>query len=79
MNKTSNRVTCPYCGYKMPLSIEEHANCNGVVLSCKGRNCKRVFELVVKDGVQFKVVKHFKLISPLSDSEFDTFDNFMVF
>lgn len=40
------KVTCPYCGYKMPLTYDpKTARCSGVFVRCKGRNCRKVFEI----------------------------------
>ena len=41
---------CPYCGAKSVI-IESNANCNGVNIKCS-RGCRKVFELVVKNGEQ---------------------------
>lgn len=39
------KVKCPYCGYEMPLTYSENAVCKDVFIRCKGRNCKKVFEI----------------------------------
>lgn len=46
------RVECPECGYSMPTRYSEEAECNGVMFSCKARNCHAVFELIIRDGKQ---------------------------
>lgn len=46
------KVKCPYCGYEMPLIITEKAVCQGIIVRCKGRNCKKTFEVRVKNGKQ---------------------------
>ena len=46
------RIKCPYCGYKMPLSLALDAESKGVFAICKGRNCGKIFEIKVKKGVQ---------------------------
>ncbi|MCO7147404.1 hypothetical protein NIA28_13700 [Coprococcus catus] len=54
VKKKMIRVECPECKYKMPLFFEETAECSGVMVSCKGRNCHARFELKIKDGKQIK-------------------------
>lgn len=49
-----HRVECPDCGYKMPIFFTDKADCNGVMISCKGRNCHSVFEVKIKYGKQIK-------------------------
>lgn len=48
------KVQCPYCGYKMPLTKNETAECNGIFVRCKGQKCKKVFEVKIKNGKQVK-------------------------
>lgn len=43
------KVKCPYCGYEMPMIYAENAMCRGVFIRCKGRNCKKVFEIKIED------------------------------
>ncbi len=52
--KQSLRVECPKCGYKMPIYYDETAECKGVTISCKGRNCHHVFEIKIEHGKQIK-------------------------
>jgi uncharacterized Zn finger protein len=42
------KIKCPYCGYAMPIEREEQATCKGVFVKCKGRNCGKVFEIIIK-------------------------------
>lgn len=49
-----NRVECPDCNYKMPIFFSDKAECTGVMVSCKGRNCHSVFEVKIKHGKQIK-------------------------
>ena len=42
------KVKCPYCGYVMQIKYDESAKCKGVYVRCKGRNCKREFEIKIK-------------------------------
>lgn len=45
------KIKCPYCGYKMPFFYGEKAESRGVFAKCKGRNCKRLFEIKIgKEG-----------------------------
>ena len=42
------KVKCPYCGYEMPIHYEpERARCKGLWVKCKGRNCKKIFEIII--------------------------------
>ena len=52
--KNTVRVECPVCGYKMPVSYTGEAECKGVMVVRKGRNCHAVFELKIKKGKQIK-------------------------
>ena len=39
-------MTCPHCGYEMPITYDPAAaSCRGVYVRCKGRNCKQIFEI----------------------------------
>ena len=48
------KVKCPHCGYTMPIAYVGHADCQGVVVKCKGRNCGKEFEIKIKRGEQIK-------------------------
>lgn len=48
------RVTCPYCGYSMPIFYKEDASCAGIKAKCKGRKCGKEFEIKVRKGEQIK-------------------------
>lgn len=48
------QVKCTECGYKMPIFYTEEANCEGVLIPCKGRHCSNVFELKINNGKQIK-------------------------
>lgn len=55
MNKKKQKmmqVECPYCGYKMPIFYDEDAESKGIHVTCKGRNCKHVFEVRIEQGKQ---------------------------
>lgn len=43
-------ITCPYCGAKTVVA-DNTATCSGVFLKCT-RGCKRVFELILRNGRQ---------------------------
>lgn len=47
IEKTERKVKCPYCGYEMPVTYRKEAVCRGVFLRCKGRGCKKVFEIKI--------------------------------
>ena len=42
------KVKCPYCGYIMPIQYDKGAICKGVFVRCKGKNCKKIFEIKLK-------------------------------
>lgn len=43
------KVTCPHCGYKMPIWYDPaKAQSEGLFVKCKGRNCGMVFEIKIK-------------------------------
>lgn len=56
LNTQNNRVICPYCGYRLPISFSSNSNCKEILVNCKGRSCKKSFNLIIKDGVQKNVV-----------------------
>lgn len=57
MSNTHNkRVICPYCGYRLPISYSSATNCRGLEVICKGRNCKRILNVIIEDGVQVKAI-----------------------
>lgn len=41
------KVKCPYCGYEMPIRVEKEAECHGLYIKCKGRGCKKEFEIKI--------------------------------
>lgn len=47
-NPVEKKIRCPYCGYEMPIFVRSPAECWGVFVRCKGRGCKRIFEIKVK-------------------------------
>ena len=52
-----DKVTCPYCGYKMPIHKTPEAVCRGLWVKCKGRGCGREFEVVLPRQADKKPVK----------------------
>lgn len=48
MQKERIKVRCPFCGYAMPIFRLPDAECQGVYVKCKGRNCGREFEIKIK-------------------------------
>lgn len=42
------KVKCPYCGYEMPIFYDEKAVCRGLTIRCKGRNCRKEFEIKIR-------------------------------
>jgi hypothetical protein len=49
---TIKNVECPYCGYLLPMIYDENTNVSGLLVRCKGRNCKESFVLNIKRGIQ---------------------------
>lgn len=47
MDSKKTKVKCPYCGYEMPITYTENTICQGVFVVCKGRKCKRKFEIKI--------------------------------
>lgn len=42
------KVKCPYCGYEMPERYDpKTAVCSGIFIRCKGKNCKKEFEIKI--------------------------------
>lgn len=41
------KVKCPHCGYEMPLSYDKNAVCRGIFIRCKGKHCKKLFEIKI--------------------------------
>lgn len=56
LNNQGNHVICPYCGYRLPILYSSNSNCKEILVNCKGRSCKRSFNLIIKDGVQKNLV-----------------------
>lgn len=43
--KELKKIKCPYCGYEMPVFAAPKAVSAGIFVRCKGRNCKKMFEV----------------------------------
>lgn len=43
----NDRVICPHCGYRMPIEVKPDAVAHGLLIRCKGRNCGKVFEIII--------------------------------
>ncbi len=52
MPDTMKKVLCPFCGYRMPLTVLPGAECEGLRMRCKNKKCRREFEVIVKRGIQ---------------------------
>jgi len=42
-----SKVKCPHCGYEMPILRTEFSECKGLFVKCKGKNCKKTFEIKI--------------------------------
>lgn len=47
MNLMMQKVKCPHCGYEMPLVYSEKSVCKGIYVKCKGKRCKKEFEIKI--------------------------------
>lgn len=47
MAEKRKRIRCPYCGYCMPIYYNSQTNVKELWVKCKGRNCKKIFEIKV--------------------------------
>lgn len=52
MSDKPNKIKCPYCGYIMPITYDLTAKCKGVYVRCKGKKCKKVFEIKIKTEIK---------------------------
>ncbi len=43
------KIQCPFCGYEMPIYKDKNAIAKCVYVKCKGRNCKRLFEINIEN------------------------------
>lgn len=49
MKEHRPKVRCPYCGYEMPIYYEATSSAKQLYTRCKGRNCKKEFEIKIND------------------------------
>jgi len=47
--ESERKIKCPHCGYEMPIVYDDHAKCKGVFVRCKGRKCKKIFEIKIEN------------------------------
>lgn len=47
IEKIRKQVRCPFCGYRMPIYYKQSAQSTGIFVRCKGRDCKKEFEVVL--------------------------------
>lgn len=52
LNTQLKNVICPYCGYKLPTTFTSTSECKEILIKCKGRQCGRLFSLIIKKGIQ---------------------------
>lgn len=79
-----NNVVCPYCGYRMPMQYGLITEVDGVLLKCKGRNCKKKFMLKISKGRQENLVPDERTVEAFrkvygEDYKLHLFDSFGVF
>lgn len=43
------QLTCPHCGYRMPVWYADKASCTGVFIRCKNKGCKKEFEIKINN------------------------------
>lgn len=48
------KVVCPYCGYENPIFFAEDANSEKLKIRCKGRKCRKEFEIKIVNGKQVR-------------------------
>lgn len=49
MEKQRFKIRCPYCGYEMPIYYKTTSIASQLYTRCKGRNCKKEFEIRIND------------------------------
>ena len=45
--KNGRKIKCPNCGYEMPIVYNESTVCKGLFVRCKGKKCKKEFEIKI--------------------------------
>lgn len=48
------RVICPFCGYAMPVFFGNNSQCSALKMQCKGRKCRKTFEIKIEKGKQIR-------------------------
>ena len=41
------KIRCPFCNYEMPIFYDKEALAKGIFVKCKGRKCKKEFEIKI--------------------------------
>lgn len=41
------KIKCPFCNYEMPIWYNDKSKAEGIFVKCKGRNCKKEFEIKI--------------------------------
>lgn len=41
------KVKCPYCGQEQKEQYAPDAKCRGIFVRCQGRQCRKIFEIVI--------------------------------
>lgn len=49
MKEQRFKIRCPYCGYEMPIFYVATSSAKQIYTRCKGRNCKKEFEIRIND------------------------------
>lgn len=48
LEESMEKVKCPFCGYEMPIRYDkEKSKAKGIFIKCKGRKCKKEFEIKI--------------------------------
>ena len=48
IEKEVSKIRCPYCGHPVNVYRSKDAECKGVFLKCKNKDCKKEFELIIR-------------------------------
>lgn len=48
------KVVCPYCGYGNPVFYSPDSNSEKITIRCKGRKCRKEFEIKIVNGKQVR-------------------------
>ena len=43
--QTREKIRCPHCGHPINVFKSKDANCQGIFLKCKNKECRKEFEL----------------------------------